>query len=363
MYPLERLRAAMQARRFFFLESRVDNARDNLVTMRIAGSVGAVVSGIFFLITPYIIPSWSITLEYVLVVPILALAYFFALIYQKRAERHPRVVEVASALFYALLLADFIALSVFPYPGTPQIFISLCFMFMPALLILRPSVLLCLMAAAELVFLYLASRFKTTFSLENDIFNTIAALFFSLIIMVTTNRLRCRNYRARMTLEKLSQTDALTGLLNKKAFEACCAAYLLSREGASCALLLLDVDDFKQLNDTYGHPAGDELLAEVGAVLLRSCRQTDLVGRVGGDEFAVLLRDIHDPAAVERKCEALHRDFAGVRTEAAPVRLRCSIGVAVPDRPAATYLELFQQADQALYAVKRAKKAGASFSK
>ena len=356
MRLIELIVATVRLQWQYFAEGKEEIAAENLVTMQIAGAVGAVVSGIFFLTAPVIIPTWTITKEYILIVPILAAAFFFSFFYSRRkAKPDPRVVEVASAIFYVLLLADFIALSVFPYPNTPQIFISLCFMFMPALMIQRPSVLLGIMAVAELVFILLALQYKTAFSIENDIFNTMAALIFSLIIMITTNRLRCRNFFARTKLQRLSQTDALTCLLNKKAFEERAAAYLADRDpAAGCSLLVLDLDDFKLVNDNFGHPFGDRLLEASGDILLRTFRQSDLVGRIGGDEFAVMMRNSNDPALLTEKSNLLCDRFATLTIDGVVFHTTCSVGVAMlaPGRNT-TYAELFRVADEALYHVKR----------
>lgn len=211
-----------------------------------------------------------------------------------------------------------------------------------------------IMGAAETVFIILASNYKTAFSLENDIFNTVASLFFSLIIMATANRLRCRNYAARMTLEKLSRTDALTGLLNKISFEKRAAA-ILSESGAlyTFALIVLDIDDFKLANDTYGHPYGDRLLNEVGELLLGAFRKTDPVGRIGGDEFAVLMCGSVDEALIEKKYEALKKRLELISIDGIANHATCSVGAVIINQEYATYEELFRIADEALYQVKR----------
>src|SRR3712207_4793497 len=92
-------------------------------------------------------------------------------------------------------------------------------------------------------------------------------------------------------LRLAAATDPLTGLLNRRAFGQRCARELARarRTGEPFAALLLDVDDFKQINDHHGHAAGDEALVELAAMLERDLREVDTVARIGGDEFAVLL--------------------------------------------------------------------------
>jgi diguanylate cyclase (GGDEF)-like protein len=149
--------------------------------------------------------------------------------------------------------------------------------------------------------------------------------------------------------------DGLTGLANRALFldhlEHALAVH--RRDMRPVALIFLDLDDFKRVNDTLGHAAGDELLAEVAARLRRAFRGADTVARLGGDEFAVLLDPADDvQSAVVRALEALRPpvDLAG-----RPVSVRASAGVCVlgPEDPPARADTLLVRSDAALYAAKR----------
>ncbi|GAB3301783.1 EAL domain-containing protein [Epidermidibacterium keratini] len=137
-----------------------------------------------------------------------------------------------------------------------------------------------------------------------------------------------RRYERR--LAHLADHDALTGLANRRQFDHALEAHLdrCERSGPRGALLLIDLDHFKELNDTFGHAAGDHLLTSVGRILRSSFRRSDVVARLGGDEFAVLLSDA-DQAVAEAKAAALvHR----IETEASspgqgPSRITASVGV------------------------------------
>jgi diguanylate cyclase len=101
---------------------------------------------------------------------------------------------------------------------------------------------------------------------------------------------------SQISLEIAALRDALTGLPNRrlleKKFGLCCLGQ--QRKGDSFAFLLMDMDHFKDINDTWGHDAGDEVLVETGRRLVAALRETDTVARLGGDEFAVLLPDTCD---------------------------------------------------------------------
>jgi len=169
-----------------------------------------------------------------------------------------------------------------------------------------------------------------------------------------------RDIRDRKALEQklrlLADTDGLTGLLNRRAFmdRTAKAVDLARRHGRPLALLMLDADHFKRVNDTYGHPAGDAVLIRLAAIGSSSLRTPDEMGRIGGEEFAILLPETDKDGAVilaERLLAAIRKDQIDIG-DAAPISITVSVGVAVVTDTAATCEALVQQADQALYAAK-----------
>ncbi|WP_293898184.1 GGDEF domain-containing protein [Phenylobacterium sp.] len=160
--------------------------------------------------------------------------------------------------------------------------------------------------------------------------------------------------------ESLADRDALTPLLNRRAFvrELGRASSLSQRYGGAASLVYFDLDGFKAINDRLGHPAGDAALQQVAARLIANVRDTDVVGRMGGDEFAVVLLQA-DRAAAEAKAAALADiiereplDLAGAR-----IGVRLSYGVA-EIAPNADIEALIASADTAMFTAKRQRKAG-----
>jgi diguanylate cyclase (GGDEF)-like protein/PAS domain S-box-containing protein len=156
-------------------------------------------------------------------------------------------------------------------------------------------------------------------------------------------------------LRHLAEHDPLTGLHNRRLFENRLAAQVgrSRRYGEEAAVLVIDLDGFKQVNDTYGHKAGDDLLKLVATELQRRLRGTDLVARLGGDEFAVLLPHIDREAACS-VAEDIRRVIADCRLSVAgkQVGVSTSIGVAAFDQEVGSDESVLMEADRAMYAAK-----------
>jgi diguanylate cyclase (GGDEF)-like protein/PAS domain S-box-containing protein len=161
--------------------------------------------------------------------------------------------------------------------------------------------------------------------------------------------------RLESALEHLANHDALTGLANRAVFERELARFAarLDRQGGRLATLLIDVDHFKQVNDTYGHAAGDALLVAVAERLQKGVRTGDIAARLGGDEFAVI--SIGQSAAeFDALAERLSVELAApVPYGDGEITASVSIGVAVATSEAQAGDDLVVRADRALYAAKR----------
>jgi diguanylate cyclase (GGDEF)-like protein len=162
------------------------------------------------------------------------------------------------------------------------------------------------------------------------------------------------NLRNLAVAEIRAATDGLTGLPNKRAVtDAMKRMFAQASTTASpLGLLLLDLDHFKQINDQRGHPVGDQVLANVGAVLRSVLRARDFAGRNGGEEFAILLPDTKVPAALEI-AERVRAAVAEMSLPGAEVPVTTSIGVVGFPEHATTLDRLERLADAALYLAKR----------
>ena len=173
----------------------------------------------------------------------------------------------------------------------------------------------------------------------------------SLWILVDIDALK----RGEQAANHLANHDALTGLANRRALEETLNQELA--DGQMLAVCFMDLDGFKQVNDTQGHDAGDEVLRVVAARLTAQARAGDCVARLGGDEFVVLLSGLHTPGeamSVMKRCmEAVRQPIAldgGVM-----VQVGSSIGISISTAGSSS-ANLMQSADEAMYSAKHAGK-------
>jgi diguanylate cyclase (GGDEF)-like protein len=161
------------------------------------------------------------------------------------------------------------------------------------------------------------------------------------------------NLRTLAAAETRAATDSLTGLANRRAVDETLARMVAqaSRTKTPLAAVLMDLDHFKQVNDTYGHGAGDDLLAAMGEMLAATVRASDFVGRSGGEEFIALLPDT-DREGARVAAEKLRAAVASVEVQAVPRVTTASLGVAVMPDDAGDADVLLRMADRALYAAK-----------
>ena len=222
-------------------------------------------------------------------------------------------------------------------------YVTICFVLLPstAWFVAQDSVILRAMAAGGLVYVAAAIRATRTLS------------FFIRRSFHLSHELRI----ARDTADRLARTDELTGMKNRRAFyELAQQAFEQSaRYERPLSLISLDIDHFKSINDTSGHGAGDAALRAIARVMATTSRVTDIAGRVGGEEFAILLPETTTEDAVVH-AERLRREVAEtvVSYDGVDIRFTCSMGVASRDEFTVSLDRLMARADAALYDAKAA---------
>lgn len=151
-------------------------------------------------------------------------------------------------------------------------------------------------------------------------------------------------------LKEATRLDRFTGLCNKTYFEEAARVVFEKSTHSRHALIIFDMDDFKNINDTYGHLAGDKVLRSVSHHLKKIFRRTDIIARFGGDEFIILLRDLPDSSKL------LHKKLKELLSEDNQFHATKSIGIAIYPDDGITFENLLKKADSALYYSKKTKR-------
>ena len=181
----------------------------------------------------------------------------------------------------------------------------------------------------------------------------VIVIFFCTVMVINIVG-KIRSNEKKKELEDKADTDLLTGLNNKLATERKIKEYMAKHPDKQSMMFILDIDNFKKINDTMGHAFGDEVLRSLGTQIGSIFRATDIIGRVGGDEFMVFLKDIPNDETIlkeARKVEEFFKNFqAG---EYVKYKATASIGVAVFPQEGAEFEALYKAADQGLYKAKK----------
>lgn len=224
----------------------------------------------------------------------------------------------------------------------------------PLLIIDRPWRVTAFMMALSAIFVGCAYQFKTRYLAFADSVNVYCCLFIGAAIYTRLVRVKLREILQARLLERQRDTDKLTGLLNKAAVEQqICALLSLPRQQGT--LVIIDIDNFKHINDTYGHAFGDVVLRRTADCIRAVFPGNNLCGRFGGDEFLLFLPGQVDDVAgqMDRMIELLKKE---IEYPSPQDSFSISAGTAVAPRDGQNYQTLFQKADQALYTAKRAGK-------
>lgn len=183
----------------------------------------------------------------------------------------------------------------------------------------------------------------------------VVAVFVFICMIVIINIIgKIRNNEKKKELEDKADTDLLTGLTNKLATERKIKDFMSQNPDAQSMLFILDVDNFKKINDTMGHAFGDEVLRSLGQQITAIFRATDIIGRVGGDEFMIFLKGISDKEAILKEAKKVEHFFHNFQAgEYVKYAATASIGVAIYPQEGADFETLYKAADQGLYKAKK----------
>lgn len=338
--------------RAYFHEEREQIAQQNL---RLLDHLSLITAGLlifFFLITPIVLPNWTITPYHIFFLPASLIFWLISIVLQKKKIGYFLILFIC-LLFQSVLFTFVLFIDLLAAPNTPASFMPGLCIALPVLFIMPFHYSYGVTLTFEILYIWVANHFKDPFLAQYDILNSIVGIAFSLAVAEVIMRLRLRDYASRMKYKQLSTLDTLSGILNKMAWIESVKQYLwLQRSDNTCSMAILDVDNFKHINDQLGHFIGDQILQHIGTVLSETFRATDLVGRFGGDEFVVLLKGTTKPEVLEKKFQYIEEKLSHISVSEMTIKVTCSIGVATATGEDIDYDTVFRAADAALYQAK-----------
>ena len=337
----------------FFKNSYEEIAETNLYILETVSLMTIILLGFFLFITPFIFENWIVSTPYILLFPTMLCFFFGAFFYRKKEKKNAIFIKMLCLCYVATLFAFIIRFDVGGSPEGPSSFFGLLTVIVPILFIFRIREIYGLLLVEQIIFIFFVLNTKEGIIASSDTFNAIVSFVFSLVAGNVVMLLRIKDKSLRHKFEQLSTMDALTGVLNKISCENNIIEYLKNRDTTvKCGLMVMDIDDFKRINDEYGHQVGDDVLEEVGLILTQNFRSTDIIGRIGGDEFMVLTRNIPSAEVLEKKCLQLQAEMKKKINPMLQRDFSISIGVVVLAKEYISFEKAFRMADDALYEAK-----------
>ncbi len=308
---------------------------------------------LFMIALAYIVvPEFKINKFHFTMVPFLTLYYFINLNMKKRKNVSTLETSITCLSFYFLFSMHFLLIDVIESPDHSAMWFPLILVCFPTVFIDKIYKYLIEEIFVIVLFLCASYNMKTEYIFRHDVYIISAA--FCLSILMANILLRVRSYEAlsKDEIERISSIDALTMTLNKRALLEAINEYYSSRPPENpCAICIIDVDNFKHVNDKLGHNNGDLLLSHIGQLLRKSFRRTDIIGRFGGDEFIVFMPGISNKSLVEMRCRTMQMLLSDFTIDPSTV-FTLSIGCVI-DCVGLPYDKIFPMADDALYQSKQ----------
>lgn len=337
----------------YFTEAKEEIKRTNLHLLKVISVVQVVFLAFFLTVTPQMFPGWHATFPYwmFLIMAVFVAVIIYIIAGSGKAEAD--TVSLLCVLFYVGVLCGCMAVDILPDAEVRSTYFHIILVVLPALLVMPITVLFPLTLTMEILYFILVGVYKTPQVAAVDAYNSLIGFLCSLVVMINVTELRTREGLTKYRYIRQGTTDPLTGVENRAESEMQIRGYFAARheKDEECALLMFDIDNFKQINDRYGHQAGDQILTAIGKVLREGFREDDVIGRIGGDEFMVLLKSVRGEDSLGELAERVLDQIKRLSDQCG-MEISCSLGIARTET-ITSYEEMYRLADEGMYEAKR----------
>ena len=356
---MESFREVQEGSIRYLLDNKKEVTRANQKTLVILNIFYMVVLILYLGASLTVFKSWNVTTLYTVAAVVQAVLLVVVLLRYKTGRRREwEEVKLACSIFqmYAMIFVGI--MSIVPVEmKQPAVYLAPIAMAMAACFIFEFYHGIILLAIELGTYLVMAFIYKDTGVFAVDCCSTLLAFMMGVFLAKILYTQRIRENETRQHFRRMGMVDSLTGLYNKASTEFLCKNYLHNKPNRPCAMMILDFDNFKFVNDTYGHQAGDAVLRSFGRILKSVAGDEHVAGRIGGDEFFLFLKDCGAIEA-EAYAEKILNKTRMITAKDGTRPFSCSIGIAVKgineeSRSASeTYRDIFSRADEVLYQVK-----------
>lgn len=307
---------------------------------------------LLFTLISFVVPvDYSKYIVYLIPIVFSAIITLTHRFFEKHVSNNLISTRIYCFIMYAVIILTFSYADAYVYRDTRSILFPAAILVISALYRDYLTVIALYKLILIIAFAFIESSVKTPRFVLYDAANACLVLIVSVFCYVTVMRASLSTKEDNELLMEKSQTDLLTGLFNKLSFEEKCKELLNERHiGAKATLFIFDLDNFKEVNDRYGHQVGDDVLKKFAEIIKSYFHPTDVFGRIGGDEFMVLVMGEMGKDFVDARCRSVLHEFKTYRTEEAS-GFSCSIGI-VEDTRGLNFEEMYNHADKALYQAK-----------
>ena len=278
--------------------------------------------------------------------------------------------SVIAIVFFFILRKDSIIAQLLIYLSISMLFLFGCFLsqnnptmsattfivfllITPMFMIDKPYYMTIELCGAATVFLLWMYKVKTFDIWRIDLVNVVTFTVAGIFLNIVANAIRIREFVLTRKINIQKDTDDMTGLKNKGALTRKINKFLADESSDKAIMFMLDIDRFKTINDTYGHDIGDSVIIQLGKFLSSKFPKTEIVGRFGGDEFIIFIKNTDDKEeALKLADEIVTGASENVKMPAENEKVSISIGIAIYNGIENNYSELFKKADLALYKAK-----------
>ena len=238
-------------------------------------------------------------------------------------------------------------------PDAPAISFIAFLLITPLFMIDKPFFMSIELVAASSIFLVWMYFMKQPAIWQADVMNTSIFTFVGILIHIMVNAFRIKEFVLIHRINEQKDTDELTGIKNKAALTREINNFMVLSSNNKGILYVIDIDYFKRINDTYGHDTGDVVLRQLGHYLKQKFINHEIVGRFGGDEFIIFIRNNDDIEAAKKFADEIAKETAEqIKLPTEEFQFSVSIGLVVYQGKEKNYSELFKKADLALYKTK-----------